>query len=125
MTSINSDMTHTATVFVLTSTGTGQAVAFGLVCPEARYCGVLVRGADRVDRRFATPTDWQALEREIREGLPPTPLGRQTACGRLLAGDAAVTVQWMWAKLVDVGEPGQTAQALDALLLAAASKGAT
>ena len=106
-------MTLNATAFVI-NIGTEQGLA--LLCPECRYASVLWRGADRIDRKFAGAADWQAIEREIREGLPPTVLPSSLACVRVLAGSTGGRVQWMWGQPVEVDGPEGAAVALDAIL---------
>jgi len=78
-------MTLTATAFVL-SLETGQVAGMGLLCPDARYGSVLWTGATRVDRRFAQPNEWQAVQRELSETMPAAALPRTSACAALLAG---------------------------------------
>ena len=56
-------MTLEAPAFVLISE-TGQAPGLGLLCSGARYAGVLWPGAGRIDLRFATPANGQAIERK-------------------------------------------------------------
>ncbi|MEO7190059.1 MAG: hypothetical protein ABI051_03285 [Vicinamibacterales bacterium] len=103
-------MTLQATCFVLSSLETGRAAGMGLLCLEARYGAVLWTGADRMDRRLPSPTEWNAVQREIKDHLPPGPLARDSACARLLAGTrgSAVVVQWLWSRGVDVSGPEQT-----------------
>jgi len=110
--------TLTATAFVL-SLETGP-VGIGLICPEVRYAGVLWTRATRIDRRFAEPADWISIERELKDGLPPTALPLSLACVRVLAASKGVRAQWMWARPVDVESPEGAAAALDALLQSAA-----
>ena len=113
-------MTLTATCFVINTPGTEQA-ALGLLCPGARYAGVLWPGAGRIDRKFGTPEDWASIQREIGEGLSPTPLPKDMACVRVLAGGLGARVQWMWGMPVEVEAPEGAAAALDGLLRSAAS----
>jgi hypothetical protein len=110
-------MTITTTLFVL-SLETGQ-VGLGLLCPEARYAAVLWTRATRIDRRFAQPADWAAIERELKDHLSSGPLTRDMACVRVLAAATGVRVQRKWAEPVELGAPEAAAGALDALLLKA------
>jgi hypothetical protein len=80
----------TATVFTLRTHAAGPIVGAALVCPEARYCSVRLRGAERLDRRFATPRDWRALETEL-VSLPSGVLSSQSVLALVLTGrDLAV-----------------------------------
>jgi hypothetical protein len=46
-------------------------VAFVL---RARYASIVWRGAERLDRRYATPKQWKAIALDLQLGLPSLPL---------------------------------------------------
>src|SRR5204863_482627 len=89
----------------------------GLLCVDCRYASVRWPGVGTIDRRFATPAEWSAIERELRAGLPSTPLSPLLACARVLSGKTGASVQWVgWAKRVEVDVPSKAPALLDALL---------
>jgi hypothetical protein len=109
-----------AAAFVLTTVD-GTTTGLGLLCVDCRYASVRWSGAERIDRRFGTPDDWAAIERELKAGLPTTALSPMTACAYVLAFGTGAGVRWVgWAKRVDVDEPSQTPAVLDTLLSEAA-----
>jgi hypothetical protein len=75
----------TATAFTLRALASGEIAGTAIVCPEARYCSVRGRGGDRLDRRFATPRDWRAIETELTS-LPSGLLSSQSTIVRVLGG---------------------------------------
>jgi hypothetical protein len=103
----------TATAFTLRALGTGDIVGAALVCPEARYCSVRSRSGDRLDRRFATPRDWRALETEL-VSLPRGSLSTQSTMARVLAG-RDLDVQYSASEDVEA-LPGDLVNVLDAKL---------
>ncbi len=48
--------TRAAVAFVVTSLDSGGTLGHGLIYPEARYAGMLYRGATRIDRRLPFQT---------------------------------------------------------------------
>jgi hypothetical protein len=58
----------TAHHFVLTRLDTGALVGHALLCPEARYASVRWKGAERLDRRFASPPLWRSIDADLRIG---------------------------------------------------------
>lgn len=103
----------TATLFTLRRLGSGEIEGVALVCPEARYCSVRSRDGQRLDRRFATPRDWRALEREL-SSLPPGALSDQSITVRVLTG-RDLGVQYLVSHDVEAA-PEALANVLDALL---------
>jgi len=104
----------TATVFNLGVLGSGQAVGAAVVCPEARYCSVRSRGAERLDRRFATARDWRALEAELAS-LPSGPLSTHSVLARVLAG-RELDVQYLATHDVEAASAADLVTVLDGLL---------
>lgn len=103
--------------FTLTDFETGELLGLALVCPEARYASVLAVGADRFDRRHALPTQWKEIEVDLGR-LPTSPLDRPSTLVRLLLDvdrRSNVVIQPLTGLPSD-GEPGHSAQLLDALL---------
>jgi hypothetical protein len=103
----------TATAFTLRGLGSGDIVGAALVCPDARYCSARVFGADRLDRRFATPRDWRAIETELAS-LPSGSLSGQSILVRVLAG-RDLDVQYLASEDVEA-PPTELVTALDAKL---------
>jgi len=104
-----------AAAFVLT-TRDRTTTGVGVLCVDCRYAGVFWPGAE-IDRRLGTPTDWPAIDRELKAGLTTATLSPLTACAQVLAGSTGATVQWVgWAKRMEVDDPSQTPAMLDALL---------
>lgn len=56
--------------FSLSVLATGRGAALALICPEARYASIAWRRSDRLERRFVHAVAWQAIERDLRVGLP-------------------------------------------------------
>lgn len=105
-----------AMLFVLTSIETGKLVGRALVVPEARYASIAWAGAERLDRRYAMPTGWLAVEAELVDGVPPGPLARTTAIARLLGFESDTIAQYLSAEDLEVGQHGVSVQELDARL---------
>jgi hypothetical protein len=103
----------TAAGFTLRTLWSGDIVGAALVCPQARYCSVRIRGGDRLDRRFATPRDWRAIEKEIAS-LSSGPLSEQSATTRVLAG-RDLEVQYLASEDVEAA-PADLVNVLDAKL---------
>ncbi len=103
----------TATLFTLRLLGSGEVDGVALVCPDARYCSVRSRHGQRLDRRFATPRDWRALEREL-SNLPRGALSDQSITVRVLTG-RDLSVQYLVSEDIEAA-PADLANVLDALL---------
>lgn len=90
-----------------------------LVCPDARYASVAWRGAERLDRRHATPVLWKQIDQEQELGLPPGPLkSTSTFAVLFLEPDRrrSVIVQYVSAMPIEVSRPDATVTELDSLL---------
>jgi hypothetical protein len=107
----------TAALFTLRVFAAGPIVGAALVCPEARYCSVRLHGAERLDRRFALPADWKALEAEL-QSLPSGPLPARSAIVRVLGPDRELVVTHLVTEDVEAGSPSDVAAVLDAKLKA-------
>ena len=105
----------TAVLFALRRPGTAALVGFALVAPEARYCSMRARGAERLDRRFATPRDWRAIETEL-VSLTSGPVLSQSALARVVAG-RDLDLHYVTSETVEAA-PADVAAALDARLRA-------
>lgn len=103
----------TATIFIIAD-ASRKLRGLALICPAARYASVRWRGADRLDRRFATPQDWRALEIDLRQP-PPTPWPPDSAVVRVLGVGRDAVVQYQTARDVEA-ETTQVTVALDTLL---------
>lgn len=77
----------TAFTFTIRTLETGQLVAHGVICPQARYASVLWRGAARPDRRLAQLERWLAIDRQVADKLEAGPLAHASAIAQLLLGD--------------------------------------
>jgi hypothetical protein len=58
----------TAHHFLVTRVDTGVLVGHALLCPAARYASVRWKGVERLDRRFASPPLWRAIDADLRIG---------------------------------------------------------
>ena len=94
-------MSMIALAFELRWIGTGHAVASALVCPAGRYAAVRWSDSDKIDRRFASPLQWQAIERELRD-IPIRQLLGDSECCRMLVPDRArwITVHFLGTRRV-------------------------
>jgi len=106
----------TAALFTVRLMSSGAIVGAALVCPTVRYCSTRLRGAERLDRRFATPRDWREIEREL-SNLTSGPLSPQSALARVLAG-CDLDVQYVATEDFVEAAPAEMAAALDARLRA-------
>lgn len=101
-----------AIVFSLTHLERGLQ-GFALLAPEARYCSTCRPGADQLGRRFFSPAQWRAIESELKDRLPTTPLPSTSAIARALSDSpSSVIAQYVHQSLIDA-RPGETAVALD------------
>ena len=103
----------TATGFTLRALGSGDIVGAALVCPEARYCSVRGLGVGRLDRRFATPRDWRAIETELTS-LPSGSLSGQSTVVLVVSG-RDLDVQYLASEDVEAA-PADLVAVLDAKL---------
>ena len=110
-------MTLNAITFSIFYRADNRLVASALISPEAEYAGVLLVGGRRIDRVFAAPELWADIEHEVSVGLPTKPLLSSSAIATLLTGGSELqAVQWQHAFPVEVDEPEDAAEALDAQL---------
>lgn len=110
-------MTVRVLTFTISQPGSDRR-GFALLAPAQRYCSILWQGADRIDRRFATPGDWRAIETALTVGLPSGPLpATHPVLNVLLPRESreAYAVQYVSDRTIDV-EPLEAAQRLDAEL---------
>jgi hypothetical protein len=110
-------MTFRAFTFTLTDFESGQLLGLALMCPEARYAGVLPVGGQRFDRRHALPHQWKEIEVDLTR-LPTSPLDRSSTIVQLLLDvdrRSNVIVQPLTGLPAD-GDPERSAQLLDSLL---------
>jgi hypothetical protein len=101
---------------------TGAVAGLAAVCAEARYISVAIRGADRLQRRFAQPAEWIEIEHQLKMGISPGPLPRDSYLGRQLLGafDVAVGVRYVHARELDARSPELVVPTLDGYLLSQA-----
>lgn len=112
-------MTLDALTLVIKDLETGRVRGHALVCPNAGYASVLLLGQDRIDRRFASVAQFNAIKQEIGDGLEPGPLDRFTVLVKLIAGDSGAIVQYVNRMPLEAeNRPGAAATALDAHLRA-------
>jgi hypothetical protein len=106
-------VTVEAFVFNLREPRPNTLPGIALVVPGARYCSRYFMGAERMDRRFATPGDWLAVERECSK-LPPEPFARDTAIARLLLGTetTGLIVTFLRREAVQIAAPSEAVAAL-------------
>jgi hypothetical protein len=110
-------MTLNAITFAILYRADNRLLASALISPEAEYAGVLLAGGRRVDRVFAAPDLWADIEHEVSVGLPTKPLSSASAIATLLTGGSeSQSVQWQHAFPVEIDEPEDAADALDAEL---------
>jgi hypothetical protein len=112
-------MTFTGVSFRLTDLETGRTVAHALLCPEARYAGLVNHGATRLDRQFLTPFQWLLIEQQLARRIDTGPLHRSSAIvALLLEADrrADVIVHHLVNTPLDVS-PDEAAAVLDSHLL--------
>jgi hypothetical protein len=99
-------------LFTFAPTDSATIIGAALVCPSARYASICWRGAERLDRCFATPADWQAIEREITS-LPSGPLPRDWAIVRVLARDRGFEVRYLQIEDLEAPAPAELVRVLD------------
>lgn len=106
------------TALALVISQDGRLIAHAVVCPEARFAGVLRTGATRIDRRFGDVKTWQAVDRDVADHLPAGRLAADSPIVRLLVEErsrTAVSVQCLTASTLEVA-PAAVAPTLDAQL---------
>lgn len=100
----------TATLFRLQALESGRHLAWAVVCPEARYCSVLVPTSSVLQRRHAGPHIWKNVELDFRLGLSPGPLAADMPLVTLITDGLkrSVVVQYVTARpfaaSVDIGQ---------------------
>jgi hypothetical protein len=114
-------VTYTAWSFVLTSLQSGRQLAFGLICPDARFVGRLLcaRGVGEmaVEHGQLTPAAWQDLLHELSLGVSPAPVARTSAIHQALAGAAdGLTIQYVSHQLIALAQPHEVTAGLDRFL---------
>ena len=110
-------MTLRAWTFALTHYESGDLVAIAVVCPEDQYVTAMwVSG--RTDRYQATSGQWQAIGRELDDGVGKTPLPAGSVLLSLLASNASLGIQVRCLNVRDVtiARPSDAARALDTVL---------
>jgi hypothetical protein len=115
-------VTLRALICVLSHLATGRRLGFGLICPEARYVGVLADGAARIDRRHAPVGLWQELDAAITDGLPSTPLERTSPVVRALLDDGRADVVVQVLSTIPIENKTHPVETLDALLRGTATR---
>lgn len=106
----------TAYTFTIRTRETGQFVGQAVLCAEARYVSIWWKHPPRVDRRFATPTQWLRVINELDAKLPAAPLEDESTIVKVLAGDHAlrVVIQYLSAQPINEGDaPDRVAVALE------------
>ena len=92
----------------------GEVVALAVIAPSVRYCSMLSRRDLRPIRRFVSPPEWKAVERQVASGLPTFPVPTESPIALILSQPPDVlTVQWLGTTSITVGRPGDAAGALD------------
>ena len=80
-------MTHTLHILVLRDLETGRQLGLGGIAPTARCVSLKVRGLDRLQRRYATASEWPEFEARAAEHFPPTPFESKVVVRTLLSSD--------------------------------------
>jgi hypothetical protein len=113
-------VTHTLHVFVLRDLETGRQLGLGGIAPTARYVSLKFRDVDRIQRRYATASEWPEFEARRAEHFPPTPLeSGHVVVQMLLPTDnrAGIKVQYLTEYRVTVAESQELFTRLDAALV--------
>jgi hypothetical protein len=112
-------LSHRAITFAISDLATGRRLALAVVCPEARYASIAWPGAERLDRRHATPRHWKQIELDLQLGLPSGPLDATSWMVDVLL-DAnrrrSLVVQYVSVLPVEVVRAETASTVLDALL---------
>ena len=89
-----------------------DTVALAVVSTQARYATTLSVRGGRIDRRFATPVEWQELEHYISTGPTRIPA---LALAFLTPGieGSALSVRWLYTLPLEVEWPEDVAGSLD------------
>ena len=87
-------------------------MALAVVSPQARYASTLSVRGGRIDRRFATPAEWQELEHHTSTGPAHIPA---LALAFLTPGieGSVVSVRWLYTLPLEVERPEGVAGSLD------------
>jgi hypothetical protein len=107
--------------FALTRRDTGRLVGHALLCPDARFATVLWAGADRLDRRHATPHMWKQVIGDLEIGWEKWVVAGDCSTARFLLDPdarAVVALQLISQPPIDGTTPGEIAAALDRYLAA-------
>ena len=90
----------------------GETVALAVVSTQARYASTLSVRGGRIDRRFATPAEWQELEHHNKTGPAHIPA---LALAFLTPGieGSLVSVRWLYTLPLAVEWPEDVAGSLD------------
>ena len=104
-------MTLDALTFSITNRQ-GETVALAVVSTQARYASTLSVRGGRIDRRFATPAEWQELEHQTKTGPAHIPA---LALAFLTPGTegSALSVRWLYTLPLEVERPEDVAGSLD------------
>ena len=107
----------TATLFRLHRLEDGRHAAWALLCPDARYCSLIVPGSGALVRRFADVKAWKDIELDLGLGLEPGPLPADLHIVRLIAGEQAKALITQYVTAFEPqAEPLALTDALDAKL---------
>ncbi len=105
-----------ALVFALRRAGDGERAGRAVVCADARYVSVALVGESRLGRRFATVSEWQAIEAEIATLSAGATLPSDSTTARVVAADlgTALVLRLERAEAIEA-TPGELVGALDGL----------
>lgn len=70
--------------FGISTADTGLLRGHALLCVDARYASLRVKGAARLHRGFASPAEWQAIVGDLRIGWPKGFVDMASATARVL-----------------------------------------
>jgi len=93
----------TAYTFTIRLREKSQVVGQAVLCAEARYVSVWWTSPPRVDRRFATPTQWLRIINELDAKLPANPLEDTSTIVQVLVGEHAprFLIQYLTAEPIE------------------------
>jgi hypothetical protein len=113
-------VTYPAWTFVLTSLDTGRPLALGLICPDAEFIGLSSCASETkapvLEHRQLAPGAWRNLRHELSVGLSPAPVARAGPIHQVLAGNAALTIQYLSSQLIALAPRDEVAGVLDRFL---------
>ena len=97
----------------------GGFAALAVLCPAARYCSTISKGASSPIRHFVTLEEWRLVEQQIAAGLPSQPLSNDSPISSVLDDLLEVwRVQWLARTPVRIARPEDAGVALDQHLAA-------